>query len=259
MSNPKISIITIAFNNAGDIKDTLESVISQDYANKEYIVIDGASTDGTVEIIEQYRDHIAYYVSEPDRGISDAFNKGIQAATGDYIVMINAGDMLTSHALELFAKNYQPGYDVIKGDLIRWNSNTGSKTIEDAVIRYPAIPFNFLIGHPSTYIARQAYLLYGGYREDYLIVMDLELMLRLTKKGCKFRRIPETLSQFRMGGLSQSNDSLRLQEMKRALRENGRNKVQVGIFGTYIRLRTFVRNLLDMINPDIKSKIITKL
>ena len=159
--NLKISVITIAYNCESEIEDTIRSVINQTYQNREYIIVDGASTDKTLSVINQYKENVDIIISEPDKGRSDAFNKGIQRATGDYIVMINAGDLLTEDALEKFFQNYEIGYDVIKGNTIRWNPDTGKRFRERPVINYPSIPFNFLICHQSTYISKKAYEKYG--------------------------------------------------------------------------------------------------
>lgn len=257
MKDPKISIITISYNNEIDIEDTIKSVVNQEYQNKEYLVIDGGSTDGTVDLVKHYRKEIDYFISEPDRGISDAFNKGIKAATGDWIVMINAGDLLTDNALNKFAKTFKPGYDVIKGNTIRWNPETNFKSIEYPVIKYHTIPFNFLVCHQSTYISKKAYEKVGGYRIDMKIAMDMEMMLRLTKAGMKFYEINQELAIFRMGGISQISKERRIQEMKQAVEVNGRTKIQVNIFIIYVKIRTWLRNQLNKLNPDLKNKIIT--
>lgn len=256
--NPKISIVTISYNCESEIEETILSVINQSYYNKEYLVIDGGSKDGTMAIVDKYRDKIDVIVSEPDKGRSDAFNKGIAKATGDYIVMINAGDLLADDALNKFAMNYVPGYDVIKGNTIRWNAETGYKSIEYPVIDYPAIPFNFLICHQSTYISRAAYDRFGGYGLDYKVVMDFDLMLRFTQKGAKFRRINENLAIFKMGGISQLSGKRRFEEMKRAMLDNGHGWWNTFVFMTYVHCRTFIRNILNMINPDLKNRIVTK-
>lgn len=258
MKNLKISIVTIAYNCEKEIEDTILSVINQDYKNKEYIVVDGASNDGTMNVVDKYRDKIDVIISEPDKGRSDAFNKGIAHATGDYIVMINAGDMLAEEALNKFAKNFMPGYDVIKGNTIRWNEKTDFKSIEHPVIHYPAIPFNFLVCHQSTYITKSAYERFGGYMIDFHVAMDFELMLRFTQKGAKFRKIDEDLAIFRMGGISQTSGKRRYEEMEKAMLRNGHSKLDTTIFMWYIHLRTGIRNLLNKINPDLKNILITK-
>ncbi len=111
--NPKISIVTISYNSGAEIEDTIKSVIDQTYSNKEYLIIDGGSKDNTMGIVNRYRDKIDYIVSEPDKGRSDAFNKGIKAATGNYIVMMNAGDMLTPNTLK--STRHFDEIDICKG------------------------------------------------------------------------------------------------------------------------------------------------
>lgn len=258
MSTPKISIVTIAYNCENEIEETILSVINQQYDNKEYLIIDGASKDGTIDVVNKYRDKIDVIISEPDKGRSDAFNKGIAHATGDYIVMMNAGDLFADDALNKFARNYEPGYDVIKGNTIRWNEKTGFKSIEHPVIEYPEIPFNFLVCHQSTYISKSAYERFGGYGIDYKIVMDFELMLRFARHNAKFMKINENLAVFRMGGISQTSSKRRIKEMKRAMLENEHSKFNTYVFILYVRLRSLMRNILNLVNPDLKSKIISK-
>ena len=258
MYTPKISIVTIAYNCEKEIEETILSVINQQYDNKEYLIIDGASKDGTMDIVDKYRDKIDVIISEPDKGRSDAFNKGIAHATGDYIVMMNAGDLLVDDALNKFARNYEPGYDVIKGNTIRWNEETGFKSIEHPVIEYPEIPFNFLVCHQSTYISKSAYERYGGYGIDYRVAMDFDLMLRFTQKGAKFRKINENLAIFRMGGISQTSSKRRIKEMKRAMLENEHSKFNTYVFILYVRLRSLMRNILNLAYFVLSCKIIYK-
>ena len=254
--NIKISVITIVYNCESEIEDTIRSVINQIYQNREYIIVDGASTDKTLFVINQYKDNIDIIISEPDKGRSDAFNKGIQRATGDYIVMINAGDLLAEDALEKFVQNYEIGYDVIKGNTIRWNPDTGKRFRERPVINYPSIPFNFLVCHQSTFISKKAYQKYGDYLVDFHVAMDFELMLRFTRLGARFCSIDEDLAVFRMGGISQTSKKRRYEELKKAMVINERNAFETNLFMTYIRVRTWTRNLLNMINPDLKNRLI---
>lgn len=258
MYTPKISIVTIAYNCEKEIEETIQSVINQQYDNKEYLIIDGASKDGTMDVVNKYRDKIDVIISEPDKGRSDAFNKGIDHATGDYIVMMNAGDLLADDALNKFADNFEPGYDVIKGNTIRWNEETGFKSIEHPVIKYPEIPFNFLVCHQSTYISKSAYERFGVYDIDYKIVMDFELMLRFSRNNAKFKKIDVDLAVFRMGGISQTSSPKRINEMKLAMLKNGHDKFHTSIFILYVRFRSLMRNLLNLVDPDLKSKIISK-
>lgn len=116
---PKISVVTVCYNAAGTIEETILSVLNQTYDNIEYIIIDGGSTDGTVDIIKKYADHLAYWISEPDKGIYDAMNKGIAVATGDYINFMNAGD---TFALDSTIANTFADADIVRADVIYGNA-----------------------------------------------------------------------------------------------------------------------------------------
>lgn len=112
---PKLSVITITFNSVKTLERTIESVLNQGYENLEYIIIDGGSTDGTQEIIKKYKKVLGFWCSEPDKGISDAFNKGIKAATGDLIWIINSDDGLMPGAVNALMRQYSPEIDVYRG------------------------------------------------------------------------------------------------------------------------------------------------
>lgn len=120
MDNKKISVVTVCYNVVGSIEETMLSVLNQTYDNVEYIVIDGGSTDGTVDIVRKYSDRLAYWVSEPDKGIYDAMNKGIAAATGDYINFMNAGDSFTDNdVIKQVVEQIPNDADVVYGDVIQ--------------------------------------------------------------------------------------------------------------------------------------------
>ena len=128
MKKPKISIITVCYNSEAHIEEAILSVINQSYENKEYLVIDGGSKDGTLNIIEKYKDKIDYFVSEPDKGISDAFNKGIKAATGDIIGILNSDDFMMKDALTKVAEQYEVGVDLYRGFTLVWNEKRNTKS-----------------------------------------------------------------------------------------------------------------------------------
>ncbi len=115
---PKVTIITVAYNAQATIEATILSVLAQSYKSLEYIIIDGGSTDGTLQIIKKYEDKISKYISEPDKGIADGFNKGIALATGDWIGMINADDQYTPNAVEVMMNNISKHDDVCCGNII---------------------------------------------------------------------------------------------------------------------------------------------
>ena len=125
MAYPVISIVTVCFNSARTLEETMKSVLGQNYPALDYVVIDGGSTDGTLDIIDRYKDRLGYFKSEPDRGISDAFNKGIMNAKGDIICIINSDDILLPGALRAVAEHYDENVDVFPTEI------TPSELIED--------------------------------------------------------------------------------------------------------------------------------
>ena len=124
---PKISIITVTLNSERTLEETIKSILSQDYPNIEYLVIDGGSIDGTLEIIDKYASQISYTISEKDKGISDAFNKGIKRATGEIVGIINSDDLLLPGALFKLAECYDKNVDVYRGNVVVYDENSDSK------------------------------------------------------------------------------------------------------------------------------------
>lgn len=153
--NPKISIITVCYNSAKHLEQCIKSVLDQDYPNLEYLVIDGGSTDGTIDIISKYRDKIAYFVSESDNGISDAFNKGIKAATGDIIGIINSDDFMMPNALQKISEYYEDDIDVYRGYCLIWDEKLDSKRKLYPNERFSVPPFGAIICHESSFISRK--------------------------------------------------------------------------------------------------------
>lgn len=199
----KISIITITYNSEKTLEDTIKSVIAQDYENLEYIIIDGGSKDKTLEIVGKYQEYISYFVSEPDRGICDAFNKGIDAATGEIIGIINSDDFLCPGALSEVARAYHSGIDVIYGKGKRLFPDG---RLEDYLPRKISfLKYGMALVHPSTFVTKSAYIKYGMFDLRYKGCMDRELLLRMKTQGAKFAHVDAYLSVYRMGGFSDNN------------------------------------------------------
>ncbi len=202
----KISVITVAYNAAGTIRDAIRSVLSQTYENVEYIIIDGASSDGTVEIANEYRDKIATFVSEPDSGIYDAMNKGIRLATGDVIGFLNSDDMYQNdRVLERIANAFaDPKIDACYGDLIYVDKDE----IEKAVRYWKSRPFTkglyqwgWMPAHPTFYVRRRVYEELGGFDLEFKLQSDFEITTRfLEVHGVKAAYLPEILVRMRAGG-----------------------------------------------------------
>lgn len=199
----KISIVTITYNSESTLEETIKSVISQNYDNFEYIIIDGGSTDGTLDIVNRYADKIAYFVSEPDRGICDAFNKGIAASTGDIIGIINSDDLLYKDALAKVAQAYCTEVDVIYGKGKRLYSDGRTEDYLPRELSF--LKYGMALVHPSTFVTKSAYMKYGIFDLRYKGCMDRELLLRMKTQGAVFKYIDEYLSIYRMGGFSDSN------------------------------------------------------
>lgn len=197
---PKISIVTITFNSEKTLEETIKSVINQDYDNLEYLIIDGGSKDHTLDIVNKYRDKIAVVVSESDKGISDAFNKGIQRASGEIIGIINSDDILMSDALSTIAENYDPTVDVYSGNVVFWNEDTGDEYSSMPEIKFDKLKLQYGVAHPARFIRKSAYEKYGMYGINFRYNMDIDLLCRFYKNGAKFIHVNRNLAKFRMGG-----------------------------------------------------------
>ena len=248
--NPKISIITVCYNSETHVEEAIKSVIEQIYENKEYIVIDGGSKDGTLSIIEKYRDKIDYYVSEPDKGISDAFNKGIKAATGDVIGIINSDDKLEKGALQEIANAYENDVDMYRGICYTWNDQTGYLFEEIPTLYWPAVPISIGAAHPATFVSKKAYERLGVFDIDLRYAMDTDLFRRFSKAKAKVKYVDKPLAYFRLGGVSQSDEKKRLKELLYILKKNGNNSVQNAIFWCIYKFRLFVKHLVMSIGGE---------
>ena len=225
----KISIITISWNASRTIEKTIKSVVDQKNADTEYIIIDGGSTDGTTEIIEQYKDQIDFYVSERDNGISDAFNKGITHATGDVIGIINADDILLDGALDHIRMNMNSDTDVFFGrvssfsDIIDIPRVYISKSFKKTNI--DRLRYEMVISHPATFIRNRAYKKYGMYNIEYRNSMDRELLLRMYLGGAIFQETPYVLSLFRTGGTTGNSFNRSINESYLISKKYGGNPI----------------------------------
>lgn len=217
---PKISIITITYNSEKTLEETIKSVVSQGYENLEYLIIDGGSKDTTLDIVNKYRDKIAYVVSEPDKGISDAFNKGIKAATGEIIGIINSDDLLCDNALNTLAENYDPLVNVYRGNCVIWDDLTNNERIVKPTIEYKTSKFNSSVCHPSTFITKDTYQKWGYYNVSLRYMMDADVLYRFYNNKAVFRHIDYPLAKFRLGGATNSSWTKKLNEKWFVLREN---------------------------------------
>ncbi len=199
-----ITIITPSYNAEKTIEKTILSILRQKDGNVQYIIIDGASTDKTLEIIYKYKKDIDIIISEKDKGIADAYNKGIALATGDLIVIIAADDQLINHALAKIINEYDGHSDIICGNVIDYNGERYIRRYSDANLKN--LTFQTSLMHPATFIKREAYLKYGTYSLQYKCAIDRDLFLRFYKIGASFQIVDIDISFFKNGrGISTEN------------------------------------------------------
>lgn len=242
----KVSVITVTYNSAETVEDTIISVINQDYKNLEYIIVDGLSKDNTLQILDKYKDKISKVISEKDHGIYDAISKGIRAATGDIVVALNSDDMyvgtdVVSKVVEVFKSTHA---DAVYGDLNYVDRYDTSKVVR----KWKSKSYKkglFLTGwmppHPTFFVRKQCYDKYGTFNLSLKSAADYELMLRLIHvHEIKVAYLPKLLVNMRTGG--QSNMSI-----KNRFRANREDRKAWEINGLKPGMLTLIRKPLSKI------------
>lgn len=212
----KVSIITATYNSSAHIADCVKSVNDQTYNNIEHIIIDGASKDNTLEIIKSIPNRVVKIVSEQDKGIYDAMNKGIEAAKGDVIGILNSDDFFTSNdvietVVEAFKNN---DIDALYGDVHFVHPDNLSRSVRyysSAVFKPSLFRFGFMPAHPSFYMKRDCYENHGLYALDYKIASDYDLLIRyLYKERIRYKYLKKDFVTMRIGGISTENFNSRV-------------------------------------------------
>ncbi|MGG2084588.1 glycosyltransferase [Lysinibacillus pakistanensis] len=202
----KISIITACYNAEKTIEQTIQSVINQSYNNIEYIIVDGASTDGTMDIVRKYEKQIDIIISEPDKGIYDAFNKGAKNATGEYVQYLNADDYLMSSDVldEVSSFLYKNRNAVlVYGGILIENEDTGYKLLRNKKFTFKDIQEGRMIPHPATFLRRDILLEMGLFDTQYCIASDYDLICKVYMKyNDSILYYPKLIATFRTGGMS---------------------------------------------------------
>ena len=208
MEQAKISIITVCYNSCINIEKTIKSVLSQNYDNIEYIIIDGKSTDGTIEIIQKYSNNIDIIISEPDNGIYDAMNKGIKHSSGEWLMFMNAGDTyISSDSLKNFISNLTEGIRILRGNIIRIYPNfktesTGITKQEPGIMDM----FNGTFHHQASLIQKTLFDEFGYYSTQYRLMSDWKFFFDcviLHNQKTKYVDFP--VAYFAMDGASTIN------------------------------------------------------
>ncbi len=225
----KISIITVCFNSSETIEDSILSVLSQNYDNIEYVVIDGGSTDGTLDILEKYQDRIAKCISEPDDGLYDAMNKGAKLATGDVIAFLNSDDFYTDKnivgGMMEFIKSDNLG--AAYGDVVYVKQNNINQVVRSwKTGEYIKDSFRhgWVIPHPAFFCKRKYFERYGFFESDFKIAADFELMLRFIEVNqIRVGYLPKTIVTMRSGGAATTIKGIARGnlEIMKSLRMNG--------------------------------------
>ena len=254
----KISIVTVCYNSEKTIRDAIEAVLSQDYPDIEYLIIDGLSNDNTSKIINQYPGRIAKVISEPDNGIYDAMNKGIKHATGDVIGILNSDDFfedssVISDVVRHFNSN--PLADLIIGDVVYvdpLNIEKITRFYSSKKFRRSKLRFGWMPPHAATFIKTDVYRRLGSYSTDFKISADYELFVRmLLVHSLVYSRIDQVLTRMRTGGVSSSglkSKFLLNAEIVKACRDNG---VYTNIF--LVLLKTPMK-LLEFFRRPVNKK-----
>lgn len=207
----KVSIITSCYNREATIRGAIESVLGQDYPDIEYIVVDGASKDNSLQVINEYKDRISKIVSEPDQGMYEAINKGIRMATGDIIGLVHSDDFLYSpHTISNIVKQMEDTHaDFLYGDGLFVNAENTNKVIRKWIggaYRLWKVRHGWLPLHPTCYIRREVMQKRGLYNESYKIAADSDLLFRYLLGGdLTVTYLKEYIIKMRMGGLSTDN------------------------------------------------------
>lgn len=210
---PKLTIITIVYNNVRDIERTINSVINQTYKKIEYIIIDGKSTDGTLDVIEKHRSQISKIVSEPDKGIYDAMNKGLALATGDYVLFMNSGDEIYDEQTVQDVFDSSPGADIYYGETEMYDDNWKSlgrrrhEAPED--FDWKSFRFGMNISHQAIYIRRS---IITPYDLKYKYSSDIDWIIKAAKKASNIVNVHRYVAKYLVGGMSKKKHRESLKE-----------------------------------------------
>ncbi len=201
----KISIITVCYNSENTLEDTIQSVKEQSFKNIEYIIVDGNSKDHTLDIIKKNKGIITKWISEPDKGLYDAMNKGIQMATGDIVGIINSDDLFCDDkAIDKVIKEFEnnPELDGVYADLYYVDQNNTDRIVRKWVSgKQRKFKYGWHPGHPTLYLKKEIYDKYGLFDLDFKLAADFEIMLRFIEKHkIKIHYLPEFLVKMRLGG-----------------------------------------------------------
>jgi glycosyltransferase involved in cell wall biosynthesis len=256
MELPRISIVTPSFNQGKFIEKTIRSVVDQAYPNLEYIIIDGGSKDETVDVIRRYEKHLAYWVSENDRGAADAIAKGFASATGDIFAYLNSDDVYLPGALQSIADVMRdPSIDVAFGNMY-WMDTDGKTIGERRQTRFTRLGYLFGgsdLMQPATFWRKDLYFKCGGIDASYQFTFDTDLFFRFALAGARFERVDQFLASFRIHEQSKSSndEAVCVAELQR-LRQKYQPFPHKSLRGRGVRLATWAyRSMCYALQGDL--------
>lgn len=242
----KISLITVCYNSESTIEDTLKSVLLQTYENYEYLIIDGESSDRTLEIIKKYEKKFngrLKYISEKDKGLYDAMNKGINMASGDIIGILNSDDILAnSNIFKKIVDNYDGDTDILYGDVLYCNNDFS--IVKRNYISGENKSLTFCPAHPSMYIRKEVYKKVGLYNDSFKVTADYDFMIRLNIVGCKYKYMREYIVLMRLGGASNGLKGY-LKNFKDCYKVLKHNKIKMPFIKTIIKSLKTIKQILS--------------
>jgi glycosyltransferase involved in cell wall biosynthesis len=221
MFNPRLSVITIVYNNVRDIERTIRSVINQTYTNIEYIIVDGLSNDGTLQVIDKYKSQITKFISEKDEGIYDAMNKGLALATGDYVIFMNSGDEFYDNETVAAVFAAAEDADIYYGEtemIADEGSSLGQRRHKaPAKFTWRGFKYGMSISHQAIYIRRS---LVEPYDRRYQLSSDIDWIIRAAKKAKKIVNVNRYVAKYLVGGMSKKRHRQSLMERFEIMRRN---------------------------------------
>lgn len=213
MFQPRLSVITIVYNNVRDIERTMLSVINQTYTNLEYIIIDGESSDGTLEVVNKYQHRISKLISEPDKGIYDAMNKGLSLGTGDYVLFMNSGDEI--YSVETVEKVFacEPDADIYYGETEmfdqQWRSLGQRRHQAPEKFSWKSFQWGMSVSHQAIYIKRS---ITEPFDMQYQLSSDIDWIIKAAKKARKIVNTHLYVAKYMVGGMSKAKHKQSLVE-----------------------------------------------
>jgi len=235
----KVSIITVALNNVLYIEDCIQSVLSQTYKNVEYIIIDGGSTDGTINVIKKHADKIDKWISEPDKSIYDAMNKGISIASGEILGFLNSDDFYASNdVISTVVNEFQiKEVDSVFADLVVVKRDQPEKIIryyKSSNFNESKFSYGLMPAHPTFFAKREIYEKYGVFKLNYKISADFELLLRfIGRHHISYSYIPKVFIKMRAGGASTNSFKSNLILNKEIIRACAENNIRTNYLKVY--------------------------